>query len=746
MATDPMAMDFQQASGEKEEGGVHLFGALWRRKWIVLFLMGVGLGLGYLFFMQQPPEYESSAQLLLIDQRPQLPIAGVEADTSYDKTHEFLLMSPAIVERAVVNGRLASLDSLRHVSNPTTAIIAGLEVINLATERGAGSNVISLTYTSGNREDAAIVVEAIIEAHRQFLGDSYQDISSETIGLITQAKDSLDQQISNQKAAYQKFQFESPIVVGENGRTAYEERLAQIEAERASTVLENAKLQAQIDGIEAALQRGGSREAINLMVGHVAEKQQAQITTIEDELFPLLLEEQMLLESYGPDHPKIIAVRKRINLTRKHLTGKNTGEDDEPQDFFAIYIESLREQIKVGEQTLTRLESLYQKERDAAKEVSSFLHQDAEFRDQIARKERLFDAAIERLEEISLVKDAGGTNTEVISPASVGEQVAPDLVKILAIAGALGLVGGMGLALVVEMADRRFRSPDDIRDQLGLAVVGHIPSIPAEWKSPKRSAKGDVIPAIDAIVTAHHKPRGRAAEAYRAVRTSLFFHARSTGQRVIQVTSSHAGDGKTTLASNLAVLVAQSGKKVLLIEADFRRPRCHKVFGLDNTVGISSVITSETEIADATQKSGVENLSVMTCGPRPGNPAELLTSPVFEEMIDAVREEYDFVIVDTPPLLVVTDPSVVASRVDGVLLVMRLSKRTRDSARRSCEILGSLGVNVLGVVVNGIGKGNDYGYGSSYGGYRYSYHYGNGYGYDKDYRSSGYYEEELPTG
>jgi len=141
---------------------------------------------------------------------------------------------------------------------------------------------------------------------------------------------------------------------------------------------------------------------------------------------------------------------------------------------------------------------------------------------------------------------------------------------------------------------------------------------------------------------------------------------------------------------------------------------------LDNTIGVSSIITGDAEIPDVIQQTAIPNLWAMPCGPRPHNPADLLTSPRFKELIDTLRDQHDFVIIDTPPILAVTDASVVAPRVDAVLLVVRLTKHARDGATRATEMLGALGARILGVVVNGLGKASGYGYsGSRYGGYRY---------------------------
>jgi capsular exopolysaccharide synthesis family protein len=212
------------------------------------------------------------------------------------------------------------------------------------------------------------------------------------------------------------------------------------------------------------------------------------------------------------------------------------------------------------------------------------------------------------------------------------------------------------------------------------------------------------------------------AEAYRGVRTALYFSTHSEGHKVVQITSPNSADGKSTLSANLAVSIAQSGKRVVLVDADLRKPTVHKVFGVSSRLGLSSVIVGDATPEAAIQDSGLPGLSIIPCGPLPPNPAELLTSPRFDELLGLLRERYDFVIVDTPPLLAVTDPSVVAARVDGVLLTLRRNKNDRPTAERARQILTTLGANVLGVVVNALARRDNGGGYGGYGGYdQYGY-------------------------
>jgi capsular exopolysaccharide synthesis family protein len=191
------------------------------------------------------------------------------------------------------------------------------------------------------------------------------------------------------------------------------------------------------------------------------------------------------------------------------------------------------------------------------------------------------------------------------------------------------------------------------------------------------------------------------------------------------------------LSANLAISVASSGKRVLLIDADFRRPRIAAVFGMEDSIGFSTVIAGDASLAEAVQQTDVEFLTVLPCGPRPKNPAEELTSPRFQQILDQARDGYDLVLVDTPPLLAVTDPSVVAPRVDTVLLVVSLTRNARDVAHRATEVLESIGASIMGVVVNRFEKNSgyasrDYRYGGGYG-----YQYGDRYGYSRHGENGG---------
>jgi capsular exopolysaccharide synthesis family protein len=324
----------------------------------------------------------------------------------------------------------------------------------------------------------------------------------------------------------------------------------------------------------------------------------------------------------------------------------------------------------------------------------------------------------------------GGYEAEIIAPPGPGLKVAPRPLLVFTAAILLGLLAGFGLATMAELSDQSFRTPEEIRRRLGMPVVGHVPYFEPDERAVQPA---DGSPALDPILCTVHHPKSREAEGYRGVRTALLFNAREGKNKVIQVTSPDTGDGKSTLASNLAISLAQAEKRVILIDADFRRPRQHKLFGVSAERGLASVINGEAELCEVIQETAVEGLFVLPCGPIPPNPAELLTLTRFQELLALIRDQYDFVVIDTPPLLAVTDPCVVVPHVDAVILTVRISKNARPHATRARDILTTLGAKVLGVVVNGVGRDiKGYGYDSYRYGYAYKYYNYQAYGDQKE--------------
>ncbi|MFO1066214.1 MAG: polysaccharide biosynthesis tyrosine autokinase [Pirellulales bacterium] len=383
------------------------------------------------------------------------------------------------------------------------------------------------------------------------------------------------------------------------------------------------------------------------------------------------------------------------------------------------------------------LQKLADENEQKSKELSKFIQDNKLYQAELASVQGLLEMYRAKLNQIELLPTASAQRTlkELNLPTN-GGFYGPKLSPYLLGGGAIGFLIMAGLAVLLDLADKSFRTPEDIAAEIGAPVLGHIPVMEMDKliKKPNQVADGS-------LCTIHHS-RGRVSEAYRGVRTGLFFSNRTGDLKVIQVTSPVPGDGKSTLSSNLAVTMAQSGRRVLLIDADFRRPRIAKLFGIDSDIGMATVVAGAAELDEAIHASSVANLSVMPGGKRPSNPAELLSSPRFAQLLELLREKFDMIIVDTPPLLAVSDPSAVAAVVDGVVLTMRLRRNVKPLVTRASKILEAVDANVLGIVVNGVSADAGYGgYSYGYRDYRYAYNYRYGYGYKnygKNYGGYGY--------
>ena len=295
-----------------------------------------------------------------------------------------------------------------------------------------------------------------------------------------------------------------------------------------------------------------------------------------------------------------------------------------------------------------------------------------------------------------------GTNVlTVIEEASVpSNPLGSNWMMQVALAAIVGAMLAAGAAFLIEYLDDTLRSPEDAEKAMGLTTLGTIGRIP-----------GDAPP--EKLIAARH-PRSPISEAYRSLRTSLRFSSLDRPLRSILVTSPNALEGKSTMAANLAVVMAQTGSRVVLVDADLRRPMVHKIFQVFNKEGLTNILFEDLPVLDGhLQETGVENLRVLPSGPLPPNPSELLGSQKMRGLLEQIKEEADIVVFDTPPILPVTDAAVLAPQTDGVLVVTYAGRTRQGAARHAAERLRQVGANLLGVAWNRMssrGQGGSYYY------------------------------------
>ncbi|HWJ21043.1 MAG TPA: polysaccharide biosynthesis tyrosine autokinase, partial [Gemmatimonadaceae bacterium] len=309
--------------------------------------------------------------------------------------------------------------------------------------------------------------------------------------------------------------------------------------------------------------------------------------------------------------------------------------------------------------------------------------------------------------------DNGGT-VQLLDAAALPQfAVSPNRRRDVTYALVLGLLLGVGLAVLLEKLDDTVKSPDELRDRLDLTVVGLIPAIDINELSRDEAA----TPAIGRLAT-HADPRSPVAEAYRSLRTNLAFARTSHALQTLVVASPGPGDGKSTTAANLAITFAQQGQRTLLIDADLRRAVLDKTFDLQRQPGLTDVIIGVATVASAVHATKVPNLFVLPSGQFPPNPSELLGSPAMREVLREAKEQFDVVLFDSPPLLAVTDAAVLSTLVDGTILVVRTASTAREAVRRAVGQLRAVHGRLLGAVLNDA----DMRGGAYYGGYGYYYY------------------------
>ncbi len=293
---------------------------------------------------------------------------------------------------------------------------------------------------------------------------------------------------------------------------------------------------------------------------------------------------------------------------------------------------------------------------------------------------------------------SGALNTlSVIEPAALPTiPVGPDKLMIMLLVSVIGFTLSSGTAYLLEYIDRSIKTPEDVSRVLGTSVIGFI----NEMDSGKEGWS-----------YVYSNPRSPIAEAFRSLRTNIEFASNETPLKKILVTSADVSDGKTTVATNLAFSIAQEDRKVILLDADMRKPSVHELVGIPITPGLSEVFREKVNMVDTIRSSADKRVALITSGSPPPNPAELLASKKMERVLSSLEEVADYIIIDGPPFLI-TDAAIIASKVDGILLVIRPGQLREDQARVMLEQVKRSGAKVIGVVFNRIqrGQAKDYRY------------------------------------
>jgi capsular exopolysaccharide synthesis family protein len=327
----------------------------------------------------------------------------------------------------------------------------------------------------------------------------------------------------------------------------------------------------------------------------------------------------------------------------------------------------------------------------------------------------------QRLRQAEVESDFRPSNIRIVQQAEIPiSPVKPNRTLNIGLSVLIGLALGVGLAFFVEYLNNTINTADDVERIIQLPSLGAIPSLQSLAKNKALGVgNSSALALASSELLSSHEPISSFAESYRALRTSLLLSSAEHAPRTILVTSSHPAEGKTTIVANIAISLAQTGAKALVLDADMRRPRCHKILNAKNDLGLSTFLSRDIRLDDVIQEHDIPNLSVMAAGPAPPNPSELLSSIKLRFLISELEERFDHIIIDSPPVIHVTDAMIISPHVDGVVIVVKGGQTPREAVLRAKQALIDVNAKIFGVVLNCV----DLNAQNYYYNYKYSYYH-----------------------
>jgi len=722
--TDPRSFSVLDA-----DASVDAFGQLratWdilvKHQWLILSTATVLTVLVAVYSFRIKPVYQATgrldieAELPLLQSLNELFRTG-EADDSFLATEVSILQSDNLNWQTIQELGLGATEKSAATITPAAknALIASFRS-RLKVERTKDTHMVLVSYESTDPHETALVVNTLI---KNFVENNFQtkyNATRQATGWMEGQLDELKVKVEKAQQAMVDYERANNIANLGEKQTVAESRFEDLSKEFN---------QAQSDRLtkESLYKMVAANDA---QVGFLAAGN-GLLASLEAKEVDLKEQYSEALAQYGPTYPKALRLQDQMKDVDALIVRERKR-----------MVENIRNEYLAAEQRQQFLAAALASQKGEVDKGSQFLIEYNLLKRELDSNQTLYDGLLQRLKDATVTAGLRATNIHTIDEAAIPSYpVRPNKLRNIEFALAAGLALGIALAFTQEALDNSIKNAQEMEKLTGLPTLAIIPMGTSSLvmgsgllSSDNGNGNGNSS-RINVELSVLRKPGAAISEAYRALRTSVLLSTAEQPPRVVLVTSSQPGEGKTSTSLNLAATLAQKGSRVLLVDADMRRPGLSKALNMPVGRGLSGILTGAYEYDETLLKRapGLDTLYLLSSGPRAPNPAELLCSIKMEKLVQILRQKFDHIIIDSPPILPITDATIISTLVDGVIMVVESDKTSRAALNRACRVMEHSGGRILGTVFNKVDTRRD-----GYYGYRY-YH-----GYYT--RSASYYHED----
>ncbi len=708
-----------------------------KRKWMVIAIIaGVFMAVA-VASLRQTPVYDAVGRIAVNKADPNLiAFKNSAPDTDYvyeqsDLDTEVRILQSDLLALQVIrqlnldkrpefgghsDQRQANLvaDPLQTDSNRASALLASFHG-RLRVTLIPNTRIMEIHFTSTDPQLAASAVNTLADTYiKQNFQTKFESTMQASDWLSKQLVD-LQMKVETSQEKLVRYQKEHEILGTDEKTNIITEKLDELNKEM--TMAESDRMQKEAvyrqtqsndpEAIAAAIVSDSAAGASGATSGLLDKLREQQVS--------LRIQVAELSTQFGPAYPKIAQLNSQLKEIDRQLQSETNKA-----------VDRLKGQYLAALQRENMLRGSFEKQKQEANKLNERAIEYSILKRDLDSNRTLYEGLLEKLKEAGVTAGLRSNNFRIIDAARVPTSPSePNIPRNLSFALVLGVIASIGLAFLLENMDNTVRIPEQAQAISGLPSLGMIPfgSKSAGYGSAGKrlalTASSEVVETVTQV-----RPQSQMAESYRALRTSLLLSNLGAPPKVIMVTSARPQEGKTTTSINTAIVLAQKGVRVLLVDADLRRPSIHKTLGMGPRSGLSNVLTGSATLQQTITTSPIlPNLFIMPAGTPPPNPAELLASSNMRDLLAELRQQFDHIVIDTPPTLSVTDAVVLSPRADATILVIRSGQTTKQALRRSRDILTQVNAHVAGVLLNAVDLTSpDYYYYYEYQG-KYSHYY-----------------------